>query len=114
MKSKKTQILQAIETYNGLPPGVNRGRAYNQLRQLCLNNPAVVADLVIDEDLVCYEDRISLLVEWSQDYDLGNSCAPSDNPRWAKMMRTYILPKVDNLPDDFKLLVKWYQTTHGL
>jgi hypothetical protein len=76
-----------------------------------LENPKAVASLIFGKTL-SPKDREKLLFEFSKDH--GGSCALSDNPCWATMMRILIVPRVKELPHDWQGSISWYQRVHGL
>lgn len=82
-----------------------------RLNALCLTNSDIVVSLVfgskLDKDV-----RGRLLFLYSKDHT--GSCGLSDNPRWVIMMRELIIPRMTELPDDFRCLIRWYQNVHGL
>lgn len=110
-KDIASQIIDLIYKLEGTPSGFRRRDVYLELRSLCLRNPSAVAGLVLGDGL-SIELRERLCFQYSTDH--GGSVRLSDNPRWARMMRDFIIPRMDELPTKFQLFIQWYQKTLGL
>ncbi len=110
--TKSVQIVKMMTKLENIPSGDRYYRASKALQLFCLNNPEAVAKIAFDNSIDMFiQEKIVLL--WSRDY-LG-SCNLNDNPVWTKMMREFIIPHLNKLPNEsLRRHIAWYERVHGL
>jgi len=110
-KSIKEKILAVMKQLNYTSSGTKHYRLSKKLTNLCLSNPQTIEEITFDETIEV-ENRRYILFLYSK--DRRGSCLISDNPSWARMMREFVIPKVEKLPEEFQAHIYWYQKIHGL
>jgi hypothetical protein len=111
VESMTQRLKKLIEKLEGTPSGFARRAVSIELQRICLKNPENVASLVFGTTL-SIEQRSSLLFQYSRD-DWG-STATRHNPKWVDMMRRYVIPKMELLPESDRRYIRWYQEVHEL
>lgn len=105
---KGQEIIALILKFEALPSGFQRKNAGKQLNSMCLRNPQNVAALIFDDSNSLNEaQKERLLFQYSTDH--WGSTKIKDNVRWNTMIRTFIIPLIDDLPASFQEQIKWYQ-----
>jgi hypothetical protein len=110
---KAQEIIALILELENTHGGFRRYKVAVKLNRICLRNPQTVASLIFDDASILNEIRKErLLFQYSTDH--WGSLRIRDNPRWADMMRSFVIPLMDTLPEEFQRQIKWHQETHGL
>lgn len=107
----KKEILEKYRKLKGTKPGSGHKIIATALHQALLSSPEIISDIIFDRN-VDQETKDDILFTWSKDHT--GSCSVADNPRWSDMVRAYIIPKIDILPESLRHTIKWYQQIHGL
>lgn len=110
--TKSVQIVKMMTKLESIPSGSEHHRASKALQRFCLNNPEAVVEIAFDNSIdTSIQEKIVLL--WSRDH--SGSCDLNDNPVWTKMMREFIIPRLNDLPSEFiRGEIAWYEQVHGL
>ncbi len=98
---KAQEIIALILKLENTPGGFRRKKVAVQLNLICLRNPQTVASLIFNDASILNEIcKGRLLFQYSTDH--WGSVRISDNPRWADMMRSFVIPLMDTLPEEFQ------------
>jgi hypothetical protein len=96
---------------------VNRSKGDNvvhleiYVNQLCLANIPLAINLIFDETI---DERIRDYIMDTGMKEESWTCDISINQEWVLLMRKFVIPRLNELPNQMRGTIEWYQRTHGL